>query len=90
MICDTYKPSSQLYMASAYLSALSRGMAPLITANPSLIKSSRKSPYVGLAPSLRASEDDKVSFGWISGMTVVVVAEVVIVLWCLSKENIEL
>jgi hypothetical protein len=46
----TYNPSSQLYILSAYLSALSLGMAPFTTAYPSRAKSSRQSPYVVSVP----------------------------------------
>lgn len=40
----THNPSNQLYIWSAYLSARSRGIAPLITTYPSRAKSSRQSP----------------------------------------------
>lgn len=49
----SYKPSSQEYISSAYLSARSFGIAPFTTAKPSLARSSRKSPNVGSFPSRR-------------------------------------
>ena len=49
----SYKPSSHEYISSAYLSARSFGIAPFTTANPSLARSSRKSPKTGSFPSRR-------------------------------------
>jgi hypothetical protein len=61
-------------MASAYLSARSRGIAPLITAKPSRIKSSLKSPYVGSVPStLTGPETFSVAAAGCSVIVVVVV-----------------
>jgi hypothetical protein len=49
----TYNPSNQLYILSAYLSARSGGIAPLITAYPSRAKSSLQSSYLVSVPSTR-------------------------------------